>query len=114
MQVQTISNNFNQQSFTGAIKISDNVAPKIRQQLDKILKDVDISKNPYDLEIKNVQDNKFLSIVSQNPNSPNEKYTVLVRDFLQKFSILNEAVGDAMKNFRKLSSMPKKNFEKTI
>ena len=38
MQVQTISNNFNQQSFTGAIKISDNVAPKIRQQLDKILK----------------------------------------------------------------------------
>ena len=69
MQVQTISNNFNQQSFTGAIKISDNVAPKIRQQLDKILKDVDISKKPYDLEIKNVQDNKFLSIVSQNPNS---------------------------------------------
>ncbi len=49
MQVQTISNNFNQQSFTGAIKISDNVAPKIRQQLDKILKDVDISKKPYDL-----------------------------------------------------------------
>ena len=41
MQVQTISNNFNQQSFTGAIKISDNVAPKIRQQLDKILEDVD-------------------------------------------------------------------------
>ena len=60
MQVQTISNNFNQQSFTGAIKISDNVAPRIRQQLDKILKDVDISKKPYDLEIKNVQDNKFL------------------------------------------------------
>ena len=63
MQVQTISNNFNQQSFTGAIKISDNVAPKIRQQLDKILKDVDISKKPYDLEIKNVQDNKFLSFL---------------------------------------------------
>ena len=55
-----------------------------------------------------------IGFVSQNPNSPNEKYTVLVRDFLQKFSILNEAVGDAMKNFRKLSSMPKKNFEKTI
>lgn len=114
MQVQTISNNFNQQSFTGAIKISDNVAPKIRQQLDKILEGVDISKKPYDLEIKNVQDNKFLSIVSQNPNSPKEKYIVLIHDFLQKFPILNEAVNDAMKNFRKLSSMPNKSFEKTI
>ncbi len=114
MQVQTISNNFNQQSFKGAIKISDNVAPKVRQQLDKILEGVDISKKPYDLEFKNVQDNKFLSIVSKNPNSPNEKYTVLIHDFLQKFPILNEAVGDAMKNFRKLSSMPNKNFEKTI
>ena len=95
MQVQTISNNFNQQSFTGAIKISDNVAPKIRQQLDKILKDVDISKKPYDLEIKNVQDDKFLSIVSalgkRSRASMSPIYAVLISIFSASFSCVSPA-----------------------
>ncbi len=112
MQVQAISNN--QTSFNGAINVSENLAPKMKSFISKKIEGIDISKKPYDLFIKNTDDGKFLSIVAKGTEDNDKKYTVLIHKYMQKEQLIEQSIHDAMKNFQKLSSMPKKNFEKVI
>lgn len=85
MQVQAISNN--QTSFNGVINVSENLAPKMKSFINKKIEGIDISKKPYDL---------------------------FIHKYMQKEQLIEQSIHDAMKNFQKLSSMPKKNFEKVI
>ncbi len=112
MQVQAISNN--QTSFNGVINVSENLAPKMKSFINKKIEGIDISKKPYDLFIKNTDDSRFLSIVAQSTEDCDKKYTVLIHKYMQKEQLIEQSIHDAMKNFQKLSSMPKKNFEKVI
>lgn len=112
MQVQAISNN--QTSFNGAIKVNENLAPKMKSFIDKTIQNIDISNKPYDLFIKNTDDGRFLSIEAKSMKDEAKKYTVLIHKYMQKEPLIEQSIHDAMKNYQKLSSMPKKNFNKVI
>ena len=111
MKIQGIQN---QTSFNGVVNISENLSPKMRNEISKSLKNIDISKKSYDLYIQNVENNKFLSIEAVNSKSNNEKYTVKIHEFLQKQPLIKNSIAEAMEKYEKLSAMPNKTFEKVI
>lgn len=111
MKVQGIQN---QTSFNGAVNVSKNLSPKMQNEISKSLKNIDISKKPYDLFIKNVENDNFLSIEVVNPKFDNEKYTVKIHKFLQKQPLIKDSIAEAMRNFEKLSAMPNKTYVKVI
>lgn len=110
MQVQAISN----QNFQGSVTFSKDISPKLVGYLSEVSEKSGIAKKPYNLQVQNTKDKRFLSIEAINPENLTEKYTVLVHKFLQKKDILHSAVKDAMSNFEKSQSLPQKNLNKVI
>lgn len=111
MKIQSIQN---QTSFNGIVNVSKNLNPKMQNEISNSLKNIDISKKPYDLFIQNVENDKFLSIEVVNPKSDKEKYTVKIHKFLQKQPLIKNSIVEAMNNFEKLSAMPNKTYDKVI
>lgn len=111
MKVQGIQN---QTNFNGVVNVSKNLNPKVQNEISNSLKNIDISKKPYDLFIKNVENDMFLSIEVVNPKFDKEKYTVKIHKFFQKQPLIKNAIAEAMNNFEKLSAMPNKTYVKVI
>lgn len=109
MNVQAISN----QNFQGSVSISKNLNHKVAGYMLKVSHEADIASKPYNLEIKNIENGKFLSIVAVNPNNTKQKYTALVQDFLQRKDILRAALNDAITNYEK-NAAAQKNLNKVI
>lgn len=110
MQVQAISN----QNFQGSVAFSKNVNPKLIGYLSEVSEKAGIASKKYDLQFKNIDNERFLSIEAINQADVSKKYTVLVHKFLQKKDILCSAIRDAMNNFEKSQSLPQKNLNKVI
>lgn len=111
MKVQTISSN---QNFQGHVSISRNLNSKVAGYMLGAAQHAGIANKPFNIEIKNIEKGKFLSIEAINPNNLKQKYTVLVQDFLQRKDILKLAMQDAIANYEKNASSQNKNINKVI
>lgn len=89
-----------QTSFNGVMRIANNINPKTKSSLSKIMQDIDISNKPYDITVKNHPENKnFITITAQNKQTPKQSYEVWVHHFMQKVPVLKDAVTEIIEKY---------------
>ncbi len=104
MNIQRIQN---QPSFNGVISISEKISPKLRGDIAKAVENIDISKKPYDLFIKNIENDNFLAFQLVNPKADNEKYTVMVHKNLQKGNFIGDSLTEVFQKYEQLLASKK-------
>ena len=104
MNIQKIQN---QPSFNGTISISEKISPKLRGDVAKAIENIDISQKPYDLFIKNIENDNFLAFQVISQKADNEKYTVMVHKNLQKGNFIGDSLTEVFQKYEQLLASKK-------